>query len=57
MAKDICAMLGYPPSVKSVPLARYPTTTMRNHRRVSMLYELLARQGKVPASLLEEVGV
>jgi hypothetical protein len=54
-AKDVVAMLGYRPS-SSIPTARNPRILARNHRRVCVLYELLARQGRVPASLLEEVG-
>ena len=54
MAKDVSAMLGYRPT-SSIPTARNPRIRARNHRRVRVLYELLARQGRVPASLLEEV--
>lgn len=56
LAKDISAMLGYRPT-SSIPTARNPRILARNHRRVCVLYELLARQGLVPGGLLEEVGV
>ena len=55
LAKDIVAWLGYKPT-SSIPTARNPRIVVRNHRRVCVLYELLARQGIVPASLLEEVA-
>lgn len=50
-AKDISAMLGYRPT-SSIPTARNPRILARNHRRVCVLYELLAREGRVPGGLL-----
>jgi len=55
LAKTIVAMLGYKPT-SSIPTARHQRIAFRNHRRICVLYELLARQGKVPASLLEEAN-
>jgi hypothetical protein len=54
-AGELAAVLGYKPSISSYA-PRGERILMRNHRRVCVLYELLARQGAVPAAMLEEVG-
>jgi hypothetical protein len=52
---SIVAMLGYASSSSSVPTARNKRITYRNHRRIVVLYELMARAGMVDAIVLDKV--
>lgn len=52
---DVVRMLGYAKGSSTPPFLKSPTITIRNHRRMCVLYELLARAGRVEPILPQKV--
>jgi hypothetical protein len=53
--REIRAMMGYGSAAAHIRIAAKGRITARNHHRIRVMYELLARQGRVNARLLDDL--